>query len=511
MRPSLKDREFLALLRQVQAEEADKIRKATPTRGVNDGKTTKSTPKALSSQWTVWDFDGSIVVGRLDTDDGRTIYVGKRQVARNGRVFVHDLAIREVADLWKATPDTPGPVLLKRSLLVEGWTINRADSLIDRRDRPADGAAPPSRSMYDRAIVPEGATASGRHTGSAPAPEEEHPSVTPATLPPPGRRMRAAPNPALASAAAAVAAEREAAKVAAAHAASEQAAAEQAAAEQAAARAAEEKAAADRAAAEAAAAQLAAEEKAAAARAAQEQAAAAEMAAAEHAAAEQAAVARAAAEQAAAEAAAAERAAAERATAERVAAEQAARVRAAAEQEATERAAAATAAAAAAEREQAAAEQAERERVAAEQEAALEAAKEEAARRAALAAAPPPDLPPPTLPSAPAAVSADDLAARARDALSLLQAVDLVEGVAHDAAHAGSLGVFSLGLRHEVSALLEPLVAAGFVSGPPAEPFAGARSPAGEVPLAEVQWQLRRYLDGSNPGGGWVLVHRPPS
>jgi hypothetical protein len=511
MRPSLKDREFLALLRQVQAEEADRIRKATPTRGVNDGRTTKSTPKALTSQWVTWDFDGSILVGRLDIDDGRTIYVGKREVARNGRIFVHDLGSREVADLWKCTPDAPGHVLLKRSLLVEGWTINRADSLIDRRDRPKDVATPVSRSMYDRAVVPDGALTTGSTTRrpagaeTEPADEhdsDEHPPVTPATLPPPtSRRVTPAPNAALANSAATAAAEREAAKVAAARAASEQAAAEQAAAEEAAAQAAKQKAAADKVAAEAALAQQAAQQKAADAKAAQEQAAAAERAAAEHAAAEHAAAQ--AAEQAeqkrAAAAAQAERAAAERAAAQ-AAAEQAAAEQAATEREAVEQAAAKVAA------EQAAAQAAER----AAQEAARVAAEHEAARRAAIEAAPPPDFPPPSLPAPAAATSAADLTARAHDAISLLQAVVLVEDVAHDTVHGGSLGVFSLGLRHEVGVMLEPLVAAGFVSGPPGGPFAGATGPAGDVPLAELEWQLRRFLDGSNPGGGWVHLHRPP-
>lgn len=129
---SRRDKEFLERLREViQSRQATLPR---PTDVI--GRTPDKMPLQddLDAVLVRWDVDGSLLRGRVDTAD-RTIYVGSRRVftAEDG-VLVESQDYDGIRSLWHdATPESPGEVLLKRLLRVEGWTIVGSETVINRR------------------------------------------------------------------------------------------------------------------------------------------------------------------------------------------------------------------------------------------------------------------------------------------------------------------------------------------------------------------------------------------
>lgn len=131
------DREFLRSLRERQRQVLAAL--DAPAAADDAGREDKR---------RAWEFDGAVVLGRLDDAAGRRRYVGSRRVAVGDEVLLHDIGDLEVAPLWSATREEPRGLVLKRRFRVEGWAVVTWNSEFDLRPaatvpsgtgRPSDG------------------------------------------------------------------------------------------------------------------------------------------------------------------------------------------------------------------------------------------------------------------------------------------------------------------------------------------------------------------------------------
>jgi hypothetical protein len=90
-----------------------------------------------------WDFDGAVILGRIDTAT-RRLYVGTRRVLDGGEPVLYSIDEPEVAEFAAASATNPGQVLLKRQLRVDGWTITESTTEFDLR-AGHDAGDPPLR------------------------------------------------------------------------------------------------------------------------------------------------------------------------------------------------------------------------------------------------------------------------------------------------------------------------------------------------------------------------------
>ena len=116
------DRDFLLALRERQRVAATEAAISSPS----DADTADDRRRAL-------DFDGSVIVGRVDDADGRRRYLGTRAVTIGDERLVHDVAAPDIAPLWAATREAPAGLVLKRRLRVEGWQVVAWHSEFDLR------------------------------------------------------------------------------------------------------------------------------------------------------------------------------------------------------------------------------------------------------------------------------------------------------------------------------------------------------------------------------------------
>lgn len=86
--------------------------------------------------------DGSFVIGRVDTVEGKTFYVGTRGVAGPGDVLVIAQDSDAGEQLWQATSsDAPGRVILKRHLSVRDWSVAGSHDEFDLRGATRRGGS----------------------------------------------------------------------------------------------------------------------------------------------------------------------------------------------------------------------------------------------------------------------------------------------------------------------------------------------------------------------------------
>ena len=130
------DRDFLARLHDLQQMNLAKAQVISPTGVVAQTPVKGPVAQQLARRRQQWDFDGSILLGRVDTPEGR-FYVGMRRVLDEGSPVLYSPDDPEVQQHWASTASAPGNALLKRHLRVHRWEIVDWTSEFDLRRRPA--------------------------------------------------------------------------------------------------------------------------------------------------------------------------------------------------------------------------------------------------------------------------------------------------------------------------------------------------------------------------------------
>lgn len=132
------DRDFIERLKQLQRSELVRAYELTPRDVIARTIHLGPVQDELLRRRRQWDFDGSVVLGRIDTATA-WLYVGTRRVLDDGEPLLHSIDEPAVAELWAATASDPGQVLVKRHLKVDGWTIQESTTEFDRRDERPGG------------------------------------------------------------------------------------------------------------------------------------------------------------------------------------------------------------------------------------------------------------------------------------------------------------------------------------------------------------------------------------
>ena len=138
------DRDFIQRLRDLQHSELTKAFDITARDVIAKTVYQPAIEEELERRREKWGFDGSVILGRIDTAT-RRLYIGTRRVLQNGEPILHSIDEPEVAELAAASAANPGQVLLKRQLRVDGWTITESTTEFDnrrpRRSRPSARSA----------------------------------------------------------------------------------------------------------------------------------------------------------------------------------------------------------------------------------------------------------------------------------------------------------------------------------------------------------------------------------
>ena len=129
------DRDFVQRLRDLQHSELTKAFDITARDVIAKTVYQPAIEEELERRREKWGFDGSVILGRIDTAT-RRLYIGTRRVLQNGEPILHSIDEPEVAELAAASAANPGQVLLKRQLRVDGWTITESTTEFDNRPAP---------------------------------------------------------------------------------------------------------------------------------------------------------------------------------------------------------------------------------------------------------------------------------------------------------------------------------------------------------------------------------------
>ena len=85
--------------------------------------------------------DGSFVIGRVDTVEGKRFYIGTRAVAGPDDLLLLAQDSDAGRQLWQSvTADKPGRVVLKRHLSVRAWNVSGSHDEFDVRSSPRRGS-----------------------------------------------------------------------------------------------------------------------------------------------------------------------------------------------------------------------------------------------------------------------------------------------------------------------------------------------------------------------------------
>lgn len=131
------DVDFLQRLHQLQQRNNWMVAGVSPTRVVADSIDKEPIWEQLERRREQWDFDGSVVIGRVDTSDSR-YYVGTRRVLDTGTPVLFTADDPVVQSLWSSSEQRPGLVVLKRHLDVQGWDLVGSMTEFDHRDSVED-------------------------------------------------------------------------------------------------------------------------------------------------------------------------------------------------------------------------------------------------------------------------------------------------------------------------------------------------------------------------------------
>ena len=126
------DRDSIERLSQVQGSELTKALELTARDVIAKTVNQSAIEAELERRWGKWDFDGSVILGRIDTAT-RRLYVGTRRVLEAGDPILHSIEEPDVAELWAATSTDPGQALMMRHLCLDEWTITEPTTEFDHR------------------------------------------------------------------------------------------------------------------------------------------------------------------------------------------------------------------------------------------------------------------------------------------------------------------------------------------------------------------------------------------
>lgn len=138
------DRDFVQRLHDLQQSELTKAFDITARDVIAKTVYQPAIEEELERRREKWGFDGSVILGRIDTAT-RRLYIGTRRVLEDGEPILHSIDEPEVAELAAASAANPGQVLLKRQLRVDGWTITESTTEFDNRPAPVAPGHQPGR------------------------------------------------------------------------------------------------------------------------------------------------------------------------------------------------------------------------------------------------------------------------------------------------------------------------------------------------------------------------------